>query len=163
MLERIEIMPLLPLAKQKMMYDADSGEFRWRKGFRGCPAGKLVGFAREGEHREIGIGGKLVYAHRLAWAWVHNEEPPEEIDHEDRNKHNNAISNLRDGSGNVNDYNRGIQANNSTGVSGVTQQDRSWLARAGGNKNRKTLYHGKDFFEAVCARKSWENEYWKAA
>lgn len=31
-----------------------------------------------------------------------------------------------------------------------------WIARAGAEEGRKHLYHGQDFFEACCARKSWE-------
>ena len=157
----IEIMPLLDLAKKKMTLDLDSGELRWRAGFRGCKEGKLVGNRRPEEHIMIGLDGKLIYAHRLVWAWLYNEEPPAEIDHIDRDKHNNALSNLRDGTGSVNDINRGLQRNNKTGVSGVSIAGGGCFhARSG---ERSTLYYGDNLFEAICARKSWEASYWRAA
>jgi hypothetical protein len=45
----------------------------------------------------------------------------------------------------------------SSGVTGVTFHDgRYWWAYYTEFGERVVLYRGKDFFEAVCARKSWE-------
>jgi hypothetical protein len=52
-------------------------------------------------------------------------------------------------------YNKGVQRNSSTGISGVTRKGPLWLARTALQK----LYSGPDFFEACCVRKSWENSY----
>ena len=43
-----------------------------------------------------------------------------------------------------------------TGIKGVNQERKSWRARAKSGKILIQLYSGPDFFEAVCARKSWE-------
>jgi len=50
-----------------------------------------------------------------------------------------------------------IYKTNTSGVKGVKYEGKlsRWVASAGGNV-RVTLYRGKDFFEACCARKSWE-------
>lgn len=53
--------------------------------------------------------------------------------------------------------NRRVFRNSSTGVSGVSPKgDNNWYARAYIKDKREVLYYGPDFFEACCARKSWE-------
>ena len=69
-------------------------------------AGAEAGRINNRGYRQISLLDKQYYAHRLAWAWVHNAEPPRFLDHIDRNKLNNAVDNLRDGTGSVNLVNR---------------------------------------------------------
>lgn len=48
--------------------------------------------------------------------------------------------------------------NNTSGILGVSfeaQQDK-WAAYCSKDSQKVSLYRGKDFFEACCARKSWE-------
>lgn len=54
--------------------------------------------------------------------------------------------------------NRRTPKNNTSGVKGVSLIKVSNVWFAYGKQNGKTLnlYTGKDFFQAVCARKSWE-------
>ena len=54
--------------------------------------------------------------------------------------------------------NRRTFTSNTSGIKGVHYKPShdAWVARCGGN-TRITLYHGKDFFDACCARKAWEN------
>jgi hypothetical protein len=55
--------------------------------------------------------------------------------------------------------NRRTFKTNSSGIAGVHYKPthNAWVARTSENSKRKTLYHGKDLFEACCARKHWEN------
>jgi len=48
-----------------------------------------------------------------------------------------------------------------TGIRGVhwNAQSRRWRAFTRHSRGRKLLYNGADFFEACCARKSWESVY----
>ena len=48
---------------------------------------------------------------------------------------------------------------NSSGITGVHYKytHNVWVSRTTIDNTRKYLYVGKDFFEACCARKSWEN------
>lgn len=50
------------------------------------------------------------------------------------------------------------------GIVGVSfdKTHNKWRAICQIDKIRKQLYHGKDFFEACCARKSWENQHHKS-
>lgn len=152
MLKRKLIMPLLAKAKNRLSYDPETGVFINQK------TGKRAG-SNVHKYRVVRVDGTFIQEHRLAWAWVYGEEPPAYLDHEDRDRHNNAISNLRDGGNGVNWVNaapkRGALL---TGVHLHT--GRYWLAK---DKDRRSLYHGKDFFEACCARKSWENKFWCVA
>ena len=58
-------------------------------------------------------------------------------------------------------HNQGIAKHNTTGIRGVSwyKPTQSWLARGSHERKVLKLYYGKDFFEACCARKSWENNY----
>jgi hypothetical protein len=55
--------------------------------------------------------------------------------------------------------NKGLYSNNTSGINGVLfdKSKQFWIARTGGTQ-RTQLYGGPDFFEACCARKSWEAE-----
>lgn len=52
-------------------------------------------------------------------------------------------------------YNRKVFSSNKTGIAGVGTVSGGFRVRAGINGSIK-LYQGPDFFEACCARKSWE-------
>ena len=56
--------------------------------------------------------------------------------------------------------NRRTLPNYSSGVTGVSLvlRDQKWMAYSKNNGSRQNLYWGPDFFEACCARKSWENK-----
>lgn len=53
-------------------------------------------------------------------------------------------------------YNRRLSSKNTSGIKGVHWVKRwaRWIASAGPAQTQ--LYRGRDFFEACCARKSWE-------
>lgn len=55
--------------------------------------------------------------------------------------------------------NRRLFRNNTSGVAGVTWAGIYVHVRVYHNKLRQKIYHGKDFFEACCVRKSWENSH----
>ena len=149
LLPRKLIMPLLAKAKNRLSYDPDAGVFTHQK--TGERAGSNVH-----KYRTVRVGHTQIAEHRLAWAWVYGEEPPAYLDHIDQNPHNNAINNLRDGGNSVNWVNaapkRGARM---TGVH--SHLGKYWQAK---DKDRRSLYFGRDLFEACAARKSWENKFW---
>lgn len=158
------ILPILDTAKEMLDYDPATGVFTWKVAPPRKPSfvGKEAGAVAHG-YRRIKIGQEAVFAHRLAWAWVNGGEPPAVIDHINRDKLDNRVDNLRDGGESVNQVNRPVS--NSTGVPGVVLQDKKaqqpyysvWF------KSDNILSYTKDFFEAVCARKSAENQFWASA
>lgn len=88
----------------------DTGK-RWK-------AGQVAG-SRNGEgYIEIKVNGKIIGAHRVAWMLHYKEQPPEFIDHKNRDVSDNRIENLRAATKSQNGANRTALANNATGVKG---------------------------------------------
>ena len=74
--------------KNVIIYDAESGYL--------LRNGKRAGTLHPSGYRYVQVTGRNFYEHRLAWALYYNEDPyPLEIDHINRNRSDNVISNLR--------------------------------------------------------------------
>ena len=133
-------------------YDPLSGEMRWRVSLGRAAAGNLVGTLDPRGYRMTVIHGEKYWLHRLAWFYVQGSWPMNEIDHINHCKGDNRIANLRDVSHSANLHNREIPA------LGIKRHHRSctWSACIIVNKKRIGLGYHKDWFEAVCARKSWD-------
>ena len=155
------ILPILEKAKEMLDYDPETGVFTWKVAPPRRPSlvGKEAGANSHG-YRTIKIDQVGYFAHRLAWAWVHGEEPPEVIDHVSRDKSDNRIKNLRDGADSVNHMNTPVRSK--TGVTGVRLRDKMTQKPyySVSFRQEHILPYTKDFFEAVCARKSAENQFW---
>ena len=82
------------------------------------------------------------------------------LDRIDRTK-GYSLQNCRWASYQTQSQNRGLSKANTSGVRGVSfiQKVQSWQATGKRYGVSKNLYLGKDFFLAICARKSWENRY----
>ena len=108
--------------------------------------------------RGFGKSRKNLYQHRVLFAMYHGVWPDEAIDHHDGNTSNNSISNLRPVSQSVNSKNQRLRNTNKSGLHGVRWYDRysAWHSEGTYNKRKFHLGYHKDFFEAICARKSWE-------
>lgn len=147
-------------------YDPETGVFTWKVSGRGRfkRAGAVAGCLSPVGYIHLCIGGRQYLAHRLAWIAYHGTEPPDIIDHIDRNKSNNAIANLRDGTGGINEMNAKPPKDSPFGISGVRPacKDGHYQAYSNSGGRFKSFYTGPDFFEACCARKSWEAKYWEA-
>lgn len=126
-------------------YDPETGVFTWKrreeltrfdrmfnKQFAGRECGRigkigyrLIGFRHEGKHHTL-------LAHRLTWLIVYGKIPNGEIDHINRNRADNRISNLRDVHRPINQRNASRRVDNTSGVTGVAWDKNSgkWLAQA---------------------------------
>lgn len=96
------------------------------------------------------------YGHRFAFLFM-GREVPDVIDHIDRDRHNNRWRNLRASDKSKNGVNQGLGKNNKSGVTGVcwAESKQRWLV----SMCNKIRGRHTDFFEAVCQRKSLENNY----
>ena len=72
----------------------------------------------------ITVDGKRYRAHRLAWLYVYGAWPLGRLDHEDTDRQNNRIKNLRPASNAENLHNRGKQKNNTSGYKSVSWHKR---------------------------------------
>ena len=107
--------------KEILDYNPDTGEFRNIKTRKGIAkgVGSLAGSTNKNGYTYIAIDGKKYLAHRLAWLYTHNELPPE-IDHQNLNRSDNRIANLRRADKRLNSRNRTKQKNNTSGFKGVS-------------------------------------------
>lgn len=118
-------------------YDRVTGEFVWKartpasfNAVRRSPeaacnawnskyAGKLAGTIDKDGYHIINIYKTRYYAHRLAWLVCHGKWPSNQIDHADRNKLNNRVSNLRVANTAENGWNVVAPPTNTSGYKGV--------------------------------------------
>lgn len=165
---KVKKLPLKRRLKQLFVFDASTGEIRWKQNRGGCKAGDLAGYVlrykgQNKKYRVISVDGIDYRAHRLMYFYFYGTQP-KEIDHANGDYLDNRLSNLRAGTNKVNQNNRSKDRNNTSGVTGVSfrQSGNLWLAEYGGKKfqrKHKTRRMFKDFFEAVCCRKSWECKF----
>lgn len=133
--------PAIEFIKQVLDYNKGTGIFRWRRRptymfpttrscaiWNGKYAGKIAGYISEYGYREITINDVKYGAHRLAWAIVHGEWPPNGIDHENGKQDDNWIDNLRLANQYQNLQNQKKRSNNTSGYIGVSFENGKWAA-----------------------------------
>lgn len=105
--------------------------------------------------------GKATLMHRI----VNNTPDGFQTDHRDRNKLNNQRANLKTVTAQQNNFNRGLQPNNTSGIEGVTwdKSKNKWMAQI--QNNGKHIYLGryKNIQGAFLARRFAERLYFGGA
>lgn len=147
--------------KSRLSYDPVSGIFTWlpkpsNPQWTGRHSGRVAGTiqSKGNGYRRVSIvlDGRSFKAHRLAWLYMTGENPPKEIDHENRDATDNRWDNLRDSLG-ANQRNKSKQRNNTSGFTGVSWSKISgkWGARVwdGPVYRHLGLFEAKE--AAVCA------------
>lgn len=132
----------------------------WNKRF----SGKVATRDTKCPYIRVMLDGKYHTAHKIITIcyYADSEVAGCVVDHFNKNKKDNRISNLRICKQTENMKNLKLYDNNSSGISGVSfiQASSTWLVEIsnGGRENRIRKYF-KDLFEACCARKSLELKY----
>jgi len=162
-------MPSKPLPSpaylhKRLRYEPSTGKLYWRA-YAGMPqkwitkwAGKEALACNKAGYRCGRIDNVLVRAHRVIWAMVTGAWPAGEVDHQDHDRANNRIRNLRvtDDVGTARNQTR--HKDNTSGVMGVdyVKRDQLWRARIG---RRTCLGTFHTFSEAVVARRAAERAH----
>ena len=163
------------LLRQLLDYDPATGLFVWREREASFFSGKRAVQRRANWNARYAGGpalttqtsdgylrGKImqlpVLAHRAAFAIIHGEWP-EQVDHINGVRSDNRISNLRAANNAVNSRNQRRLDRNTSGVTGVVQVGRKWLASIMVNQKRYHLGHFDTIEDAAAARKAAEVRY----
>lgn len=87
--------------------------------------GDIAGTTTDNGYVLIAFGGQQYEAHRLAWLYVYGEIT--RVDHKDRVRNNNILTNLRPATDKQNSYNK--SAWGSLGVKGVSKKGNRFVAQ----------------------------------
>jgi hypothetical protein len=147
--------------KELLIYDPDTGVFTRKVKHKRCNVGDIVGAGQRNKYLQCSIDNKLYKLHRLAWLYMYDCWPSDQIDHVDHNPRNNAIANLRDVSSAQNHQNRARKTKSASGYLGVTwhKRDKRWQAYI--ELKGKSIHLGQysDLDAAIFARKQAELKY----
>lgn len=116
--------------KELIQYDPVTGKF-YRPTKSGAKECGTASTHSNKQYLRIWVAGKLYYAHRLAWLYMTGAFPKDQIDHIDGNGLNNVFTNLRDVTCQVNNKNRRLSSNNSSGITGVhwCEERQKWVSQ----------------------------------
>ena len=128
--------------KRILHYDPDTGVFTWAVPRPKIRIGRVAGTMHHKGYVNLEIRGKHYAAHRLAWFYVTGVWPAEQIDHVDRDRANNAFSNLRPATNGQNRANS--RTTNKHGLKGVRHckwlKEKPYLAQI--TYNKRAIYLG---------------------
>jgi len=117
-------------------YDPETGVFRWIISPNGqTKVGQIAGTISATGYRRIKFSRERYSAGPLAWWFVYGEWPQTQIDHQDRDRDNNKINNLRCATGSQNMQNGVARQHNNSGFKGVYfhKHKAKWCATIGVN------------------------------
>jgi hypothetical protein len=147
-------------AHRRWNYNPETGILTRKTNWAGYRIGEEAGSLNDG-YVVLHVGPKLYSAHRVAWLMYYGYFPEYTIDHKNRIRHDNRITNLREATPQCQSRNAGINSRNSSGVIGVhwSKASRKWKSQI--VVDGITIYLGyfPNFTDAVLARWQAEKEH----
>jgi hypothetical protein len=144
-------------------YEPETGIFTWKVSpSTKVKVGDVAGSVNGRGYLQIRIQSRPHKAHRLAWLYTYGEWPKDQLDHINRNRSDNRISNLREVTNKQNGQNRSKYSHNTSGHPGVYwhKQGSKWVACIAHNYKQIYLGYFENLEEAIAARKAAEKLYW---
>ena len=109
--------------KEILNYNPDTGVFIWLKpSARKIKVGSIAGHQHKTKGHRIIIKYKTYAAHRLAFLYMNGYFPKNQIDHINQDQLDNRWCNLREVNNQINNQNKRIRSDNTTGVMGVDKR-----------------------------------------
>ena len=145
--------------KQELLYVPETGKFIRLKAVSQMKRGDIAGWISKNGYIGINVCGKKYTGHRLAWLYMTGSWP-KQIDHINRIRSDNRWENLREVTQSQNNRNMGIRKDNTSRYKGVYwhKPTGNWLVLGFIDGVQHCLGYFTDWFDAICCRKSWENE-----
>ena len=161
------------LLKSLVHYDPETGVMTWlprkEKFWNAQHAGKALSYVNDSGYMEVCITinkiQRYYFLHRLAWLYIYGEFPNGPLDHINRIKSDNRITNLRVADATKNGHNVKSYSTNKSGVKGVSWSKAAKKWRAVLVFNKKYMHLGVfdtiDDAEAayIAASLSFANEF----
>ena len=147
-MSKFKSLPTQERLHELLNYDPDTGQFIWKvKPANNIKAGDIAGsLGKVTGYYRIRVDGAVYCSHRLAWLYVHGEDPGSlEVDHANKNRADNRISNLRLATHRQNGMNT-----NALGVCWHKHR-RKWMAQIQVDGVNKYLGIFKHYWSAVHA------------
>ena len=157
-----ELKELYVLFHEYFNYNPETGILSWKK--KPAPRTLItdtVGYVTDNGYNTVALKGVRHYYHRVCYLMYHGNLP-EEIDHIDHDRLNNAIDNLRDSEGN-NNRNKSSQKGSSSPYLGVSKCVNSarWISAICSNGIKRTIGRFEDEVEAAKAYDREARKYHK--
>jgi hypothetical protein len=166
-----KILPAADVLRAYLRYDRRAGKLLWKtrplsdfklaawgKYWNRRFAGKEAGSITDSRHFTVGLFGDTYKAHRIIFKMMTGKEPPQNLDHRDKNPSNNKWRNIRPATFAQNFVNRSVVWCKS-GHSGIRESKCGhWEVRI--HKDRKCIHLGtyKSKAKALAVRRKAEVE-----
>ena len=119
--------------RELLHYDVDAGIFtRLIRSTNSVQIGDVAGSINSNGYHKIRVDGVEEFSHHLAWLYVYNVWPKDQIDHIDGNRANNRLVNLREATQSQNLQNqRKAQSDNKSGLLGAywNKKAKTWFSQ----------------------------------
>lgn len=147
--------------KKFFSYDPLTGIIVRKLDVINAKAGDVAGFKDGQGYLHFGFRQKYLMAHRVAFALHHGRWPEKHIDHINRDKSDNRISNLREATRKENLRNTEPRKNTKSGYKGVRKDSpRAWKALITVNSERVCVGQYKTGIEAALAYDEAARKYY---
>ena len=130
----------------RALFDYRDGQlFRKTRPSTNCREGERAGGLTAGKkYRAVRIDGVRHLEHRIIFLWHHGWLPKGDIDHDNKNKTDNRIENLRAATRSENQHNVPLQKNSTTGCKNVTQHYGKYRVRLSADGKDRFFGHFND-------------------
>ncbi len=147
--------------RQMVHYCPETGEFTWKvsdlfsNGRNAQYGGKKAGSIDTEGYVIVVVNRTNYKGHRLAWYYMTGDWPDEQIDHRDTVRSNNIWTNLRLATNQMNQFNKGPNKNNRSGIKGIfpatANRRHPWMAKIVMNGEKHHLGYFSSKEEAAAA------------
>ena len=137
------MLPAYERLHELLRYDADTGHLYWKVSKGRAKAGAKAGTRAPDGYGVARIDGVEYKMHRIVYKMLYRVEPPEYLDHVNRDRSDNRPENLREATCSENQWNMTVdRKNNTSGFKGVSYQKAEKKYRAQIKKHKKRYYLG---------------------
>jgi len=147
-------------ARELLSYEPETGILRWRVARSQKVPGDIAGSLDRGGYVVVRIDRRTYQAHRIIWLIVTGKLPAQHIDHADRNRANNRLSNLREATPSQNCANSVFKSRHGVkGVCFIKGRSKPWQTYIGANGRRIFLGNFSTKEEAARAYQAAAEKY----